>query len=585
MSNTIEQQIDADLAAFTADPKTFMDRQPPKKDAQGNPVEGATLFSQEAIDDKSFIDAHDEQRMHILQPGEGEPGGVSTRAAIASNDKPADLVDTLKYTRLDQMESANLMKASLAESPWSDDYWGIYKGILGARYADPSFPSSPDWKENSDYIRSHLAATILASGNATKINQLSPAEKYDALVGDSNFSLTLAMWQEGKGYYDKYGSVETWMGICHGWSPAAYMLARPTKSVTLKTPDNVSIKFYPSDIKALGSLLWAKAPSRYRFIGGRCNDKEPATDPTTGRVKSSQCFDTNPGTWHLAIVNQIGVSKRSMVMDVTFDYEVWNQPTHAYEYRYFNPQTMTYASSLAAATVSMAAFTNDKFRSFRGAQSKSVVGVRMDVSYVVETSPSQNETDSPSRDAIQQVTYYYDLELDASNNIVGGEWYNNKHPDFLWTPAKGSTAKTSYDPQATGSWPQGGAVPSAWRAAAKLASSKQSAPLAVIVEQLIKLSNGTQTAFPAAAVDTAAREATPATPEPATPVPPPVAEPAVMPTPQPTPTPSPSTTGGSTAAPSGGTTASGSTTPSTTASTSSASLPWWRRLLNALFGG
>lgn len=541
MPTTIEQQINADLEAFAKDPKAFMNRQPPKTDAAGNPVDGATLFPQDAIDSLDYIEARDSQRMHILQPGSGEPGGLSTRAAIASNDKPANLVDTLSYSKLSDMETAGLKQASLAESPWSDDYWGIYKGILGARYADSSFPKSSDWQKNFDYVRNNPSAAILASGNATKINQLSPAEKYDALVGDTNESLTKKMWAEGKSYYDAHGSVEMWMGICHGWAPAAYMLARPTKSVTLKTPSGVAIKFYPSDIKALASLLWANAASPTRFIGGRCNDKDPATDAVTGRVKSADCFDTNPGTWHLAIVNQIGVSKRSTVLDVTFDYEVWNQPIYAYEYRYFNPQTNNYASSIAEATVSKAAFTNDKFKAYRSSQTQSFVGIRMDVSYVVETSPSQRETDSPSQDAIQKVTYYYDLELDAANTIVGGEWYTNKHPDFLWTPSKGLHAKTSYESQATGTWQAGTAVPAAWRTAAQSAATKQSAPLAAIVEQLIRFANGTQTATPASTPTPAPVPVPTPSPTPA-PVPAPNPTPAPAPTPRPTPVPTPTPT-------------------------------------------
>ncbi len=100
MPNTIEQQINADLAAFAQDPKAFMNRQPPKTDAAGNPVIGNTLFSQDAIDSMAYIDARDTQRMHILQPGDATPGGVSSRAAIASNDKPANLVDALTYNTL-----------------------------------------------------------------------------------------------------------------------------------------------------------------------------------------------------------------------------------------------------------------------------------------------------------------------------------------------------------------------------------------------------------------------------------------------------------------------------------------------------
>jgi len=49
--------------------------------------------------------------------------------------------------------------------------------------------------------------------------------------------------------------VETWMGICHGWAPASYMLARPRRTLSLKSPDGVLIRFFPSDVKALASLL------------------------------------------------------------------------------------------------------------------------------------------------------------------------------------------------------------------------------------------------------------------------------------------------------------------------------------------
>ncbi|MFM7507787.1 MAG: 7TM diverse intracellular signaling domain-containing protein, partial [Rubrivivax sp.] len=45
-------------------------------------------------------------------------------------------------------KAASLTEATLAESPWSDDYWAIYLGQLGKRYADPSFPRAHDWQKN-----------------------------------------------------------------------------------------------------------------------------------------------------------------------------------------------------------------------------------------------------------------------------------------------------------------------------------------------------------------------------------------------------------------------------------------------------
>lgn len=482
-----EAEINARLEAFNRNPVAFMNEKPTKYDANGHPVAGVSLFSASTIANRRFVEARDIARQRALVAG----SHGTARAAAASNDNAANLVDALRYNKLQDMENARLKQAKLAESPWSDDYWALYKGELGARYADPNFPNSENWQKNWNYIVANPAAAIVTSRSASRINRLSPSEKYDAILGDTNSTLTKRMWADGKSFYDATGSVETWMGICHGWAPAAYMLARPRRAVTLVTPDNIPIKFFPSDIKALASLLWANMPARTRFIGGRCNDKNPAMDQSTGRVISAQCFDTNPGTWHLAVVNQIGAAKRSMVFDVTFDYEVWNQPVFGYSYTYFNPQTRKATNTLSQAKVAVSAYTNDKFKRFRSPIARSVVGVSMLVSYVVETAPSQREDDSPSYDSIQQVAYEYDLELDANDVIIGGEWYRNEHPDFLWTPAKGTPAQTRYEAVASGTWDDiRRAMPVSWRTAGIQAATNDYAPLAKVVERLLAFSNG-----------------------------------------------------------------------------------------------
>ncbi len=480
-----EQAINEHLQDFDKNIAAFMDRQPLKQEEQaGEAATTLPLFDQAAIENKDYVEARDEQREQATT-SEEEAGG---RAAFAVNDQASNLVDNFSHFGLQSMESSGLKSARLRTTPWSCDYWAICRGILGKRYADPGFPQSTDWKECYDYVQSRSVASILASGNAAAIDLLSPAEKYDILVGDSNYTLTKKMWAEGRYYYERNGSVATWMGICHGWAPAAYMLPRPTGTVRVLAADGHTwLTFYPSDIKGLASLLWAKVPSRSKFIGGRCNETNPPVDPQNKRILSDRCFDTNPGTWHLAVVNQIGASGRSMVIDATFDYEVWNQPMVGYQYWYFNPQRMVYQNNLSAATVSKNSFTNDKFAKYRSPQTDSMVGIVMDVSYTVETAPNHSTTDSPSADSITKVRYFYDLELDFSGRIIGGEWYLNRHPDFLWTPPPGARAQTSSEPG--GSWPDGQPVPSNWRSAAASASNASSSPLAAIVERLIELAN------------------------------------------------------------------------------------------------
>lgn len=486
-------EIQRVLDQFRQNPRAAMARIPTKWDALGRPLpRGNTLFTPAEIRGNRFVSSKDSVRrtFHSIVDGavvtldQVLPG----RAPFAGNDRAENLVDQLRYTKAADIDAAGLSRAKLAETPWSDDYWPTYLGLLGRRYADPSFPASSDWEQNFNYIQAHPSQGIVSGGDAAAIDRLSPSEKYDLLVGDRRGTLTAAMWDEGKWYHDQQGDVESWMGICHGWAPAAYMLPRPSRAVIVTAANGITkLRFYPSDIKALASLLWANAGAATKFIGSRSNDRDPATDES-GRVVSGEVFDTNPGTWHMSVVNQIGVSKRSFIIDATYDYEVWNQPVVGYEYSYFNPQIMQYANDRGGATVARSQFTNDRFKRYRSTAYTTVVGVAMRVSYVVETSPSHRTTDAPALDAVNAADYYYDLEMDAAGRILGGEWYMNVHPDFLWTPRPGARVVTPGDRLATGTWSPTAPMPASWRnAAARMSANKL--PLAKVVERLIQLAN------------------------------------------------------------------------------------------------
>jgi hypothetical protein len=466
------------LQAFKQNSAQAMKQIPEKRSRSGKKT--PSKFSKAEIQSRNYVLAKNKFR-EVL----------SGRSAFKSSDDPAKLVDFPEemLTSIEDMDTKKLMKGEVKTQPWSDYYWSLFNGQTAYRYADTSFPQdSEDWKLKNEYMTSD------ASKN-TRVDLLSPAEKYDLIVGDERKSLTNSALSEGGSYYRQSGKVETWMGICHGWAPAAYMMDRPTKSVKVMAADGkTEVTFYPADIKALASLLWAEASPDTKFIGGRCNEKDPDTEKS-GRVKDQDCFDTNPGAWHLAIVNQVGVKKRSFVLDATYDYEVWNQPVHSYSYTFFNPKTMEPAKNLKEALVKIEDFTDDKFEKHRSKRSKFVVGVSMDMSYVVETHPKQAKTDGNGDDALKEVSYEYDLELDENMNIIGGEWYNNNHPDFLWTPEPDARAVSAADEilessgDAKKKWNGKEAMPREWSTVAPKASEK-GVPLATIVEALIKLSRG-----------------------------------------------------------------------------------------------
>lgn len=469
------QEFDSDPKKFISDPANVRKYDP----ATSKPLQDLSVFSEEDIASGDYI----------LQKENEDPFTARVRARIrgkahiAANDQPVNLVDELKYQNLIEMEQAGLTRGALSETPWSDDYWPIYLGAAAMRYADPRFPWAADWQSNRNYV----------FRTQSSVDLLSPAEKYDLLVGDRKLTLTQAMFADGAGYYQKTGKVERWMGLCHGWAAASYMLPRPTRKITLLAADGrTPINFYPSDIKALATLLYAKAAPKSRFIGGRCNQKNPATD-AMGRVIAPDCFDTNPGTWHLSVVNQIGHSKRSFIMDSTYDYEVWNQPIYSYEYVYFNPKIRKYVKTLQEAIVPFSEYRNDPFARYRSPRAEYSVGVAMKLVYVAEVRADHRATDSPRYDRLVAVNYLYDLELDKGFNILGGEWYQQRHPDFLWTPGPESKAISVGDQYlrrpdyANSKWDGSTSIPAKWTPIAQY-SSQRGQPLATVVDTLIQLS-------------------------------------------------------------------------------------------------
>lgn len=372
----------------------------------------------------------------------------STKSLPRENDLVSNLLRGAQIERnIQNLEKMNLNSGSVEVRPWSDDYWPVYKGVLGARYMDLEFSFIFSWKDAFDYVKERSAKEAFVLKSPEAINRLSPSEKFDLLLSADQFPLTNAMWAQGKYYSDNSedGEVETWMGICHGWAAASYMVKRPQKYIEVVAFDGKTpIRFYPSDLKSLASLLWSSSPFQTYFIGSRCSQKDPRVGDDE-RILDQECFDTNPSSFHLALANGIGRYKRSFIMDATYDYEVWNQPIISYQYKYFDPISLDPTFKFKDAIVPIDEYQNDRFKNYRSSGVKFIVGISLEVEYAAESSPSHDETDVGQADSSTTAYYFYDLELDSNYNIIGGEWYNRIHPDFLWTPDYNTRAITRSD--------------------------------------------------------------------------------------------------------------------------------------------
>lgn len=516
--SSADQQFEVQWRQFHANPKAFMEKPPVKRDQSGRVIR-TPRFPTKSIRSKEFIELKSAYRLGEDRRGREVGSKICNRKGVCLKDVRAgraaaqqrveDFLDVreLGATRgriiknLNEMENRKLLAAKLDETPWSDSYWPIFSGVLGWRYMDPAQNQGRKWVDYFNYINndSKSLLAVYKRGNSDEINALSPSEKYDLIIGNlesqqgvaKNGFLTPQMWREGKGYWDRSGDVESWMGICHGWAVASYMVPRPSQAITVLAADGrTEITLYPSDMKGLASFAWAYSAPPMRFLGGRCDDKDARRDPETGRLLDEKCFDTNPANWHVAVVNQIGVAKRSMIIDATFDYEVWNQPVFGYQYKYFNPQTGQVANSLKAAIVPVAKFSNDKFKRFRSSNAAYVVGIKMDLTYVVETQPSHRPTDSAAYDQKQTVEYMYDLEISERGEIIGGEWYSNIHPDFLWNAEVGARARAAGDARVPveridSAWNTKTVLPRFWADLAVQNATRTGEPLATIIERLV----------------------------------------------------------------------------------------------------
>ncbi len=431
------------------------------------------------------------------------------------------LDNLLSINNIHQLDAQGLTQGRTSFEPWAGSYWPIHQGLLANRYADNQ-SSSKLFIENYMNYQQRSPNMMIASGN---INQLSPAEKYDLLVGDRNWSLTNFMWQKGLTGFQTDGFVATWTGICHGWSAATSMgVKQSEKSVTVTdVTGNYKITFFPQDVKGLQSYLWGNSAPIAIQAGNRCRQSFVDRDPFL-RPLDASCLDSNPMTWHLAATNRIGIYQNSFVMDSSSGTEVWNYPVMSYDYSYFNPRTFESSHSLNASIEPIAMLKADKYSAYRSPRAKFIVGVAMDVFHPALVVP---RTGVSTGNVLQYNVFIYDLELDENFTIIGGEWYSKDRPDFLWSFPKDSQASTREDSEVTSAWDISTNLPGEIAGLAQSASARGKV-LSTIANALHAASLGTSTVEEPTAPDDPIDSGNPAEP-PTVPEPPAVPELPVVP--------------------------------------------------------
>lgn len=287
------------------------------------------------------------------------------------------------------------------KTPWTDTYWPSNKGGIANRWnAGPG-------DDDSFFYPLHTEEAIRGM-SLNELKALSPAEKYDVYMGRFDFP-TVGVER----VRTKPGD-SSWEGICHGWAGAAINFAEPGP-VTLKSAQGIEVPFGSSDIKALLSYYQGEAanpPAATRSIGVKC-DVDLSTSPDA--AERDECRDTNPGSFHVVIANFIGLRNQPFIMDVTRDQQVWNQPVHTFSSRIV--ETVAPSANAAVGTV------------------KEVV-IETVVIYTQEIQPRWDRALGTPHHSDTKRTYNYRLELNVSDEIIGGVWQTKDRPDFVWSASR-----------------------------------------------------------------------------------------------------------------------------------------------------
>ncbi|RLA64431.1 MAG: hypothetical protein DRQ88_03710 [Epsilonproteobacteria bacterium] len=385
-----------------------------------------------------------------------------------------------------KIDEQKLRSGKVKYTPWTGYYWSTKNGLIAYRYSDRKFKRIWNFKGKLKYIKKRPSSYYVKKG---RINLLSPAEKYELLIGDENHSFSKYIWQKGLDEIEKYGHVRDWVGLCHGLALAPAALPRPKHSIRIKSFDGKHIiKFYPEDIKALGIYMWGGDYIPSRKVGGRCEKHSPKTD-SIGRIIDSDCLDTNPATFHLAVINRIGVQKKALIIDSSYDKSVWNFPVINYKFTYYNPNTSKKMTKISEAMIPIDSFSNDKFKKHRSPEARYIVGVQANIQYLNFIEPKAKDKEPTASNPLINNSYRYDLELNANGDIIGGEWYSRFHPDFLWLPYDDIDPQAPYDVMMRGTWDaKNTLLPAKWAENAVL-SAQNGDVSSPIVKALFELSH------------------------------------------------------------------------------------------------
>ncbi|GLD94745.1 hypothetical protein PINS_up003369 [Pythium insidiosum] len=347
--------------------------------------------------------------------GAGAPKGRSLEASNADLAKLERHFGQPMERNLDTI-SKQYMRGEVNPTPWPASYWPIYQDSINYRWKQgEGSPAEKYARAFGQDVKTFMDRVSVNNG----IDGWSNRKKCSAdseCSGLRDGSRCAKREGRSSGY-----CIPGWFGICHAWAPASILEPEPKCDVVKN-----GVTFRPFDLKGLMTAVYDGVQLPTVFTGARFDGPdEPKNLDKYGRYQDAARRDIGAGYFHIALTNIMGKFKQSFVVDVTAGAEVWNQPVRSYQ--------IVTSRIVDPSQASMQYFGTQTYPF--NADMKRLAYVKTRFSYMVEAGEDGGLIPRRADAYTRTVEYEYFLELDANNNIVGGEWIGQSrynHPDFLW---------------------------------------------------------------------------------------------------------------------------------------------------------
>lgn len=342
-------------------------------------------------------------------------GCLSLLTGLSASAAPASFREDLGYLRqalevgrfsdagLDSYLDPRLGEAefrlSEQRAPWAGNYFPMAKGGIAQRWqALPKTRKTMDPNQKPDEAR-------VKAMSQDEINRLSPAEKFDLLQNNYDFSLTEQELYR-RGPLRDYKPAD-WEGFCNGVRCAGILLPEPEKSITVRNHTGIEITFQPADLKALAGASYFYV-EKYAQLGGPSREGKAEAQP-------------NAAAFDMALRYYLGVKQKAFVIDSHQGSEIWNESVIGFK-RELSPNRN---------------LTKEEKAAYPKAVSKIYVKMTLETLGETKIEDSNRTTKAEVAEGRMHKTVKgaYTLYLNKHGELIDGRWTkarSNRGVDFVW---------------------------------------------------------------------------------------------------------------------------------------------------------